>query len=40
LSALPSIADVGRLTQVSIWLSVYEYTPPRFAGVGANRNSE
>jgi hypothetical protein len=27
MSALPPIADVGRCIQVSIWLSVYEYTP-------------
>ena len=27
MSALPLTMDVGRRTQVSIWLSVYEYTP-------------
>jgi putative oxidoreductase len=27
MSALPPITDVGRRIQVSIWLSVYEYTP-------------
>jgi hypothetical protein len=29
MSALPPITDVGRRIQVSIWLSVYEYTPGR-----------
>jgi hypothetical protein len=32
MSALPPITDVGRHIQVSIWLSVYEYTP--LASVG------
>ena len=27
MSALPPIVDTGRHIQVSIWLSVYEYTP-------------
>jgi hypothetical protein len=27
MSALPPITDIGRRIQVSIWLSVYEYTP-------------
>src|SRR6478735_12845822 len=27
MSALPPITDVGRHIPVSIWLSVYEYTP-------------
>ena len=27
VSALPPITHVGRRIQVSIWLSVYEYTP-------------
>ena len=27
LAYLPPITDVGRHIQVSIWLSVYEYTP-------------
>jgi len=27
MSALPPITDVGRCIQVSIWLTVYEYTP-------------
>ena len=27
MSALPPITDVGRRIQVSIWVSVHEYTP-------------
>jgi hypothetical protein len=32
MSALPPITDVGQHIQVSIWLSVYEYTPLGLAG--------
>jgi hypothetical protein len=31
MSALPPITDAGRHIQVSIWLSVYEYTPEHTA---------
>jgi hypothetical protein len=34
MSALPPIADVERCIQVSIWLSVYEYTPQSHLGLG------
>ena len=42
MSALPPITDVGRRIQVSIWLSVYEYTPCRLRPEerGPNRQME